>query len=607
MEDYMLHRFSGVKRLFFILIPLCLFPVGAFAQIKNYVGIVREKYHSANISVLEEYRDTLQSKGYTSYAQSIDSYLKGGFGSGFVYVAPDGTNYIITNRHVVSQAESVSVEFEGADGGTTKYDNLKVLNADEEIDLAILSFPKGVKPFKKGLTFATKKVQDGQEVWTAGFPGLAGNPLWQLGKGSVTNSTARIKDLVDPDITALIQHSAQIDGGNSGGPLLIADPSGEAGYAVVGVNTWKYVRRQDTNYSIPAAAVQAYITKVLNPENAPAIKTQMEKRVQSFIADAAKQDNDFTDIVKYISYAYVGSDGKDVFVKALSSAPSAVRSVVVAVFNNYSPLEGMRYALAWDVWKKLGNDERSLVSAGDVTEVSSVACTVPLQNEKWEKPIETRWISEHGLWRLEMFGSAQAKTEKGKKKAKTAKTDMEENSDDDGNPFFGFESPYGVALQVGADLSLSEEAKSGFCASFLYFADMNGLDARWVGAGVALVADKADFISRSGTHIKDAKRFAVGPAVALQIPMSIGKVYVQPYVMGSLGFNLSAFGSFDNKSPNGFVAGFEGGVKGGYDFGTAVNVFVSLAYRYTSQKPDIVGKDTAIKKSSVAVSAILVF
>ena len=412
---------AKIKRFLFILI--CLLPITVFAQVKSYVGIVREKYHASSVSMLEEYRDALQSKGYTSYAKAIDSYLKGGFGSGFVYVAADGTNYIITNRHVVSQAETVSVEFEGDTGGITKYDNLKVLNADEEIDLAILSFPKGINPFKTGLTFSTKPAADGQDVWTAGFPGLAGEPLWQLGKGSVTNAAARIKDLVDPDITALIQHSAQIDGGNSGGPLLVTDKSAEAGYAVLGVNTWKYRGRQDTNYSIPAAAVQAYIKRVLYPDALPAVKEQTEIRVRDFIADIAKQDNDFTDIVKYISYSYVASEGKDVFMKALSSAPSAVRSVVVAVFNNYSPIEGMRYALARDVWKKLGkDDERSLISAGEVTEVSSVVCTVPIKSEKFENPVETRWIPEHGLWRLELFGEAQEKDAGNKKDKKTKKT-----------------------------------------------------------------------------------------------------------------------------------------------------------------------------------------
>ncbi|WP_428770370.1 serine protease [Treponema sp. HNW] len=599
-------RTAKTKRLFIIL--LFLFPAAVFSQVKNYVGIVREKYYPESVSMLEEYRELLQSKGYTSYAKAVDSYLKGGFGSGFVYVAPDGTNYIITNRHVVSQAETVSIEFEGDNGGTTKYDNLKVLNADEEIDLAILSFPKGINPFKTGLSFSSKPASDGQDVWTAGFPGLAGEPLWQLGKGSVTNASARIKDLVDPDITALIQHSAQIDGGNSGGPLLITDKTAETGYAVLGVNTWKYRGRQDTNYSIPSAAVQAYIKKVLNPETLSAVKEQAEMRVRDFVADAAKQDNDFTDIVKYISYSYVASEGKDAFMKALSSAPSAVRSVVVAVFNNYSPIEGMRYALAWDIWQKLGkNEERSLVSAGEVTEVSSVVCTAPIKSEKFENPVETRWIPEQGLWRLERFGEVKEKDEDGKQGKKTGKKSSSDNSD---APFFGFESPYASAVQAGFDASLSKDAKSGFCASYTYFADFNGLDARWIGIGLGLSADKVNFVSEKDyvfVKISDANRFIMGPLLTVQVPMSIGKAYVLPYISGFLGFNWAGFGSFDNKTPQGVAASFEGGVKGGYDFGADINVFLGLGYRRMSQKASSFGKGMAVEKNSLIISAILVF
>jgi len=595
------------KRLFIVL--LCVVPAAAFSQVKNYVGIVREKYYPASVSMLEEYRDSLQSKGYTSYAKAVDSYLKGGFGSGFVYVAADGTNYIITNRHVVSQAETVSVEFESADGGTKKYDNLKVLNADEEIDLAILSFPKGINPFKTGLSFSTTPAADGQDVWTAGFPGLAGEPLWQLGKGSVTNAAARIKDLVDPDITALIQHSAQIDGGNSGGPLLVADKSAPTGYAVLGVNTWKYRGRQDTNYSIPAAAVQAYIKKVLYPDALPAVKEQAEMRVRDFIADAVKQDNDFTDIVKYISYSYVASEGKDVFVKALSSAPSAVRSVVVAVFNNYSPIEGMRYALAWDVWKRLGKDsERSLVSAGEVTEVSPVVCTVPIKSEKFENPVETRWIPEHGLWRLELFGEVQEKDDgnkKGKKAKKTGRKSKDENSD---APFFGLENPYASALQAGFDASLSKGTQNGFCASYTYFWDFSGSDARWVGFGFGLCADKVSFVPKKGSgDATDANRFIVGPLITVQIPLSIGKTYVLPYASGSAGFNLAGFASFDETIPTGLASIFEAGVKGGYDFGTDINVFLGIAYRHIKQNTTIFGKGKALEKNSIVISAILVF
>lgn len=600
----MFKSFCAIKRLFILVI--LLFPIAAFSQVKRYVGVVREKYHPASIAMLEEYRDSLQSKGYSAYAKAIDAYLKGGFGSGFIYVAADGTNYVITNRHVVSQAETVSIEFEGADGGITKYDNLKVLNADEEIDLAILSFPKGVNPFKTGLSFSTKPAEDGQEVWTAGFPGLAGEPLWQLGKGSVTNSSARIKDLVDPEITSVIQHSAQIDGGNSGGPLLVTDKSAETGYTVLGVNTWKYRGRQDTNYSIPASAVQAYIKRVLYAETLPEIKKQTELRVRDFIADAVKQENDFTDIVKYISYSYVASEGKDIFIKALSSAPSDARSVIVAVFTEYSPIEGMRFALAWDVWRQFGSDEeRVLISAGEVTEVSSVVCTVPIKSEKFKEPIATRWIPEHGLWRLEQFGEAQ---KKGKSDKKTGKILKDENGE---VPFFSFQSPYDAEFQAGFDASLTRNIKHGFASSCSYFPDLTGSNARWIGTGVAFSADKVNFVYQQNYRkfrVTDANRFIMGPLVTLQVPMSIGKTYMLPYISGSLGFNLATLPAlfFDKRTSEGIAASFEAGIKGGYDFGTDINVFLGLAYRFMAQNAVLFDRGTVLKKSSISISAILV-
>jgi len=109
------------------------------AQIRSYICIVRGHYYPDTVKMLEEYRDRLKENGYPSYATSIDGYLKGGFGSGFVFVAKDGSNYIVTNRHVVSQAETASIEFEGENGAVITYDNLKIVNTDEDLDLAVLA------------------------------------------------------------------------------------------------------------------------------------------------------------------------------------------------------------------------------------------------------------------------------------------------------------------------------------------------------------------------------------------------------------------------------------------------------------------------------------
>ena len=103
-----------------------------FAQIRDYVGIVRQQYFEEHVKYFENYRDELKDNGSSTYASYIDAYLKGTFGSGFVYVASDGTNYVITNRHVVSQAASASIEFEDADSGELKkFENLTVLLTDD--------------------------------------------------------------------------------------------------------------------------------------------------------------------------------------------------------------------------------------------------------------------------------------------------------------------------------------------------------------------------------------------------------------------------------------------------------------------------------------------
>ena len=123
----------------------------SFAQIKNYVGIVRQNLSAETTAYFTEMKDTFTKEGFTQYAESIDYFLEGGFGSGFVYVDKNGNNYVITNLHVVPLVENASIEFEDTQGNVKKYENLKVIYADEKVDLAILAFANNEKPFKEGL------------------------------------------------------------------------------------------------------------------------------------------------------------------------------------------------------------------------------------------------------------------------------------------------------------------------------------------------------------------------------------------------------------------------------------------------------------------------
>lgn len=397
------------------------------AQVKKYVGIVREKHYPALDEFLEELGTSLKKRGYSSYAEYVDAYRKGGFGSGFVYVDKDGTNYIITNRHVVSQAASASVEFENDDGSITKYENLSVLITDDDIDIAILRFDGDKNPFKKGLSFYSGKLTDGQDVVSAGFPGLAGEPVWQFGKGSVTNASARIKDLIDPSVSTIIQHSAQIDAGNSGGPLLIASKNDAVGYEVAGINTWKAVGRDATNFSIPSNLALKLLEKSNNPPSDEVLRTE---RNEKFIQAIMDSSNDYTSIVKFISYNLASQEGAACFDDILRHAPSAVINRVASEFA-YNPIEGLRYAVAYNIYNSFPKNDKSAVELDKIV-----------------------WKKEHGIYRIDSVddllkdkkGKKNTKNSKAKKSSESSKT-LETN--DSKINFNGIQSPYFLAINGG--------------------------------------------------------------------------------------------------------------------------------------------------------------
>jgi S1-C subfamily serine protease len=162
-------------------------------------------------------------------------------GSGFVY-SYDGSDYIITNNHVVNGASNITVIFID---GSSSY--AKVVGTDPYSDLAVLSatIPSGVKP----LTIVSSRyVQVGQAVVAVGSPfGLAGSMTFgiisQVGR-TITESTAGNYAIAD-----VLQFSAPINPGNSGGPLL--DTNGN----VIGITTATVSNSQGLGFAIPSDTI----------------------------------------------------------------------------------------------------------------------------------------------------------------------------------------------------------------------------------------------------------------------------------------------------------------------------------------------------------------
>ena len=145
----------------------------------------------------------------------------GGFGSGVV-ISPDGL--IVTNYHVIHRAESIKIFF--YDRLDLNYYVAEVVGIDPVADLAVLqlNMPEDKLPLTY-LEFGTD-FTIAEEVTAIGHPmGLQ----WSVTKGILNHLDRPGK--ITPYVNVL-QHSAQINKGNSGGPLVNENAE------LVGINTY---------------------------------------------------------------------------------------------------------------------------------------------------------------------------------------------------------------------------------------------------------------------------------------------------------------------------------------------------------------------------------
>ena len=159
----------------------------------------------------------------TEYDFFMDPVPVEGAGSGFVI---DPRGYILTNFHVVQEAQSIEVVL----GDRSRYP-AKFIGADQRNDVALVKIdPKGKK--LEALTLGdSSKLQVGQKVLAIGNPfgfqsTLTTGVVSALGRTVQTSQSTFIDEAIQTD--------AAINRGNSGGPLI--NSHGE----VIGINSAIY-------------------------------------------------------------------------------------------------------------------------------------------------------------------------------------------------------------------------------------------------------------------------------------------------------------------------------------------------------------------------------
>ena len=166
-------------------------------------------------------------------------------GTGFIYKKSNGLAYIITNNHVIADADSAQVEFNDND----KKIDAKIVGGDKYADIAVLTITDNAE-YKTVEIGENENLKLGDTIFTVG------TPMGTSYKGTVTKGILSGKDrMVEVNVTSsmadyymkVIQIDAAVNPGNSGGPL--CDVSGN----VIGVISLKIVedRVEGMGFAIP--------------------------------------------------------------------------------------------------------------------------------------------------------------------------------------------------------------------------------------------------------------------------------------------------------------------------------------------------------------------
>lgn len=157
-------------------------------------------------------------------------YTRRSLGSGFV-ISPDG--YILTNNHVVAQADKIKVKL-----STGREYDAEVKGTDKDTDLALIKIEA-----KETLPVAVLGDSDKLEVGE--WVGAIGNPFGLEHTVTAGIVSAKGRVIGSGPYDNFIQTDASINPGNSGGPL--CNLAGQ----VVGINTAIVAHGQGIGFAVP--------------------------------------------------------------------------------------------------------------------------------------------------------------------------------------------------------------------------------------------------------------------------------------------------------------------------------------------------------------------
>ena len=177
-----------------------------------------------------------------------------GSGSGFVW---DKQGHIVTNFHVIKDAKSLSVTFQGQ-----KTFQATVVGADPRKDIAVLKVDAGPELLVPVTTPKVMQLEVGQKTIAIGNPFALDHTLTT---GVISALGRQVDGIGGVTIREMIQTDAAINPGNSGGPLL--DSSGQ----LIGMNTMIFSKSGSSagiGFAVPVSAIARVVPQIIKTGHA---------------------------------------------------------------------------------------------------------------------------------------------------------------------------------------------------------------------------------------------------------------------------------------------------------------------------------------------------
>ena len=236
-----------------------LFLYGIFYLFPNVIGETITKVEK-DVTVTDEGIADAVEKVYDAVVV-VNTYINGeaySSGTGFVYKTEDKTAYLLTNNHVIENADDVYVTF--TDGTIVE---AKVVGSDVYSDVAVLSVDKDyiISVAEIG---SSEDARLGDTVFAIGAP-LDSAYSWSVTRGIVSGKDRLVQveltsgNTKTPMIVNTIQTDAAINNGNSGGPL--ANSNGE----VIGITSIKLASStiEGMGFAIPIETAIDYAEELI--------------------------------------------------------------------------------------------------------------------------------------------------------------------------------------------------------------------------------------------------------------------------------------------------------------------------------------------------------